>query len=279
MNPVLFRIGPLPISSFGLLLLLAFWLGISMTRRRSPAIGIDANAMLDLSLYMIIAGIVFGRIGYVLVNFATFAADWRTALTIWRDGGLTFYGALAGGVWVAWLYTQRLSAQSAGTAAAPGRISTIQVLDVAAPGLALGYAVGMIGALLHSTPQKQLIMGKPTGVPWALEIGFERIHPTQIYLAIAGLAIYLVLRAQRDPARGVPFLTFLFLVSLSRFVVEFFVQSDLILGPLTMAQVASGAVALGALVGLFAVVRRHQTSMLPAGGWGGDQPVQIPPPT
>jgi len=266
-NPVLFRIGPLPISSFGLLLLLAFWLGISMTRRRSSAIGIDANAMLDLALYMIIAGILFGRIGYVLLNLGQFTGDPWDVLRIWRDGGLTFYGALLGGMWVAWLYTR-------------GRgISTAALLDVTAPGLALGYAVGMIGALLHSTPQNPLIMGKATGVPWAVEIGFERVHPTQIYLLIAGVAIYFILRAQRDPARGVPFLTFLLLQGISRFVVEFFVQSPLVLGPLTKAQIAGGVVAILSLVGLFAAVRRHQASVLPAGGWGGDQPVQTPPPT
>ena len=266
MNPVLFRIGPLPISSFGLFLLLAFWLGISMTRRRSPAIGVDANAMLDLSLYMIIAGIIGGRLGYVLVNFPTFAQDWRTALAIWRDGGLTLYGALAGGMWVAWLYTRVRQA------------STLALLDVAAPGLALGYAVGMVGALMHSTAQNPLIMGKPTGVPWAVEIGFERVHPTQMYLLIAGVAIYVVLRAQRDPARGVPFFTFLFLQALSRFVVEFFVQSRQVLGPLTLAQAASGVVALLALAGLFAVVRRHQAAGAPAVLAGGDQPVEPPSP-
>ncbi len=45
MRPVLFNLGPLPISSLGVFLLLAFWLGITMTRRRSPAIGIDSNAI------------------------------------------------------------------------------------------------------------------------------------------------------------------------------------------------------------------------------------------
>jgi phosphatidylglycerol:prolipoprotein diacylglycerol transferase len=266
MNPVLFRIGPLPISSFGLLLLVAFWVGIAMTRRRSPAVGVESGAMLDLALYMIIAGIICGRIGYVLVNFGTFAQDWRAALAIWRDGGLTFYGALAGGVWVAWLYTR------------PRGLSTAGLLDAAAPGLAVGYGVGMIGALLHSTPQNPLIMGKPTGVPWAVQVGFERVHPTQIYLLLAAVAIYLVLRAQREVPRGGPFLTFLLLQGVSRFVVEFFVQSPLVLGPLTKAQVASGIVAILALAGLVVAARRHQRAIQPpAEGTGQAVPPPLPP--
>ena len=78
MKPVLFNIGPLPISAFGLFLLLAFWLGISMARRRSGAVGIDSNTMLDVALYMIIAGIVGGRIGYVLVNLPAFITQVST---------------------------------------------------------------------------------------------------------------------------------------------------------------------------------------------------------
>lgn len=267
MNPVVFRIGALPISSFGLLLLLAFWLGISMTRRRSPAIGIDSNTMLDLALYMIIAGIIAGRLGYVLVNISNFATSPLAAVTIWRDGGLTFYGALAGGALVAWLFARGR------------RVAPAALLDAATPGLALGYAVGMIGALLHSTAQNPLMMGKPTGVPWAVEIGFERVHPTQIYLAIAGLAIFYVLRAQREAPRGVPFFTFLFLQAVSRFVVEFFVQSRLVVGPLTLAQVASGAVALLALVALAVLARRPQEAPPTAAGWSGDQPAPTPPVT
>ncbi len=268
MNPVLFRIGPLPISSFGLLLLVAFWVGIAMTRRRSPAAGVDSGAMLDLALYMIIAGIICGRIGYVLANFATFSQDWRAALAIWRDGGLTFYGAVVGGVWVAWLYTR------------PRGLSTAALLDAATPGLAVGYGVGMIGALLHSTPQNPLIMGKPSGVPWAVQVGFERVHPTQIYLLIAAVAIYLVLRAQRETPRGGPFLTFLLLQGVSRFVVEFFVQSPMVLGPLTKAQVASGIVALLALIGLVGAARRGQPAVPPPGESAGPvvQPPLPPPP-
>ena len=260
MNPVLFRIGPLPISSFGLFLLLAFWVGITMTRRRSPALGIDRNAMLDLALYMIIAGIVGGRIGYVLTALATFAKAPMSILTIWRDAGLTFYGALAGGALVAWLYARRY------------RIAVARLLDITAPGLAAGFAVAMIGAFLHG-----LFRGKATGVPWGVEVFGEQHHPTQIYLLIAFLGISLILRGQRDPAPGIPILTVLFLHAVSRFTVEFFVESPVVVGPLTLSQITSGVVAIVAIAGLLAATRRFQ-STTPETAWRpGEPPVEIPP--
>lgn len=233
MNPILFRVFGVPISAFGVMLLIAFWVGISMTRRRAASLGIDSTMMLDIALYMIIAGIVGARIGYVLINLPVFAKNPASVLTIWRDSGLTFYGALAGAAVVAWFYARRLRIL-------PGRL-----LDIATPGLALGYAVAMVGALLHG-----LFRGKATGVPWRVEILGEGVHPTAIYMMLAALGIYLVVRRERTSAPGVRFLTFLFLHAVSRFIVEFFVESRAVVGPLTIAQVASIVVGIGALGGL-----------------------------
>ncbi|HEV8340637.1 MAG TPA: prolipoprotein diacylglyceryl transferase [bacterium] len=265
MKPVLFNIGPLPISAFGLFLLLAFWLGISMARRRSGAVGIDSNTMLDVALYMIIAGIVGGRIGYVLVNLPAFAAQVSTdplaPLKIWKDAGLTFYGALAGATAVAWLYARAR------------RLSLARFLDAITPGLAAGYAVAMIGALLHG-----LFRGKPSGVPWHVRMlpDFELRHPTQIYLLIAALGIYVVVRRQREAAPGAVVLIFLFLHAVSRFVVEFFVESPLLLGPLTMAQVAAAVVGLLSLAGLLLVARRPVAGPAET-AWAGSPPPVSPP--
>src|SRR3989442_12891813 len=66
MKPILFQIGPFPISSFGLFLLLAFVVSIALARRRAAPLGIDPSQMLDIALYMIIGGIVVGRLGYVV---------------------------------------------------------------------------------------------------------------------------------------------------------------------------------------------------------------------
>jgi phosphatidylglycerol:prolipoprotein diacylglycerol transferase len=220
----------IPISAFGIFLLLAFFVAITLARREAKAkLGLDPNQVLDLSLYAIIAGIVTGRFGYILVNLGQFVSDPTKMLTIWRDGGLVFYGALVGGLWLARAFAQRWKVSFGG------------LLDAYAPGLIAGYGIAMIGALLHG-----LFAGKPTGVPWAVDLFLERRHPAQIYLLLACAAVLGVLRAQRKQqlAPGTLFTLALFLQGVARFVVDFFVDAPAVLGPLTAGQLSSGAVML-----------------------------------
>ncbi len=248
MKPILVQIGPFPVSSFGLFLILAFVVGIAVARRRSGRVGIDPSQMLDIGLYMIIGGIIVGRLGFALTNLQMFAPSPLSILTIWKDSGLTFYGALIGGVLVgAWYARSR-------------RISLRALLDVCAPALALAYAVAMIGAFLHG-----LYLGKPTDAPWAVDMLLDRRHPTQLYLLLAALGTYQILRVQErsEAPAGVLFYLWLLLFALSRIAVEIFVESPPVLGPLTMAQVASLLAALVAIVGLVLTSRRPLAPEVP----------------
>jgi phosphatidylglycerol:prolipoprotein diacylglycerol transferase len=241
MKPVLVTLGRFPISSFGLFLILAFAVGIIVARRRGRAVGIEPPQMLDIALYMILGGIVVGRIGHVLADIGAFVARPISILTIWKDSGLTFYGALVGGILVAWYVARQRGIRLTG------------LLDVFAPALALGCAVAMIGALLHG-----MYIGKPSGVPWAVTMFLERRHPTQIYLLLASLGTYAVLGAQERtaPGPGVLFFLWLLLSAVARFGVEFFVESPAVAGPFTLAQLVNAVVVVIALVGLAIVGRR-----------------------
>lgn len=241
MKPILIQLGPLPISSFGLFLILAFAVGVIVARRRGRAVGIEPSRMLDIALYMIIGGIVVGRLGYVAANFSAFARAPLTIVMIWKDSGLTFYGALVGGLIVAAIYARVL------------HVPLGRFVDVFAPALALGYAVAMVGALLHG-----LYIGRPTGVPWGVQMFLDRRHPTQIYLMLGALGTYAVMRAQEklQPPPGTLFFLWLLLHAVSRVAVEFFVESPPVLERMfTLAQVVNAAAAVVALVGLLLVSR------------------------
>ena len=238
MKPVLFQVptpfGSFPVSSFGVFLLLAFITGILVARARARRLGWDSGEVVDLSLYAIIGGIVGARIGYVLVHLRDFVAVPARVLMIWVDAGLTFYGALIGGAAVAWLY-----GRSRGW-----RLAVIA--DIAAPSLAVGYAIAMIGALLYG-----LNYGRPSHVPWAVTLFGEPRHPTQLYLGALALVDFGVLLAvaganERRPGRL--FWLFLLLMAVERVVVEIFMDSPRVLGDLTLAQVASIGVAVLAAV-------------------------------
>lgn len=248
MKPVLITLGRFPISSFGLFLILAFAVATAIARRRGRALGIEPPQMLDIALYLILGGIVAGRIGYIFSDPANFLSRPAAILTIWRDSGLTFYGALVGAVIVAWLIARRRGLRLAA------------LLDVFAPALAAGYAVAMIGALLHG-----MYMGKPSGVPWGVTMFLERRHPTQIYLLLASLGTYAVLRAQERtrPAPGALFFVWLLLYAVARFAVEFFVEAPAVVGPFTLAQVVNAVAAVIALLGVLLTGRRAPAAVTP----------------
>jgi prolipoprotein diacylglyceryltransferase len=147
---------------------------------------------------------------------------------------LVFYGALASALIFTRLYTKNWKMAPWGA-----------LLDAHAAPLLVGYAIAMIGALLHG-----LFTGRPTSVPWGVDMFLEHRHPAQLYLAAAALAILGILRAQRDQllAPGTLFVLAIFLQAVARFVVDFFVDAPALAGPLTLGQVASGLVALGTVV-------------------------------
>ncbi|HLW46472.1 MAG TPA: prolipoprotein diacylglyceryl transferase [bacterium] len=249
MKPVLFQIGPFPVSSFGIFLLVAFVAGILLLRARTVRWGWDGGEVLDLSLYSIIGGVIGARIGYVLVNLRDFTNDWTRVFTIWRDAGLTFYGALAGGAIVAWLYSRRRG------------WSLGWLADAAAPGLALGYAIAMVGTLLYG-----LNYGRAANVPWAVVLFGEPRHPTQLYLMLAALVILAIVlpAAGRPHAPGRVFWLFLGLYGIARAVVELFMDSPHAVGPLTLAQAVSIVVAVLSLI-VWAVLAGRPAEDEPAG--------------
>jgi phosphatidylglycerol:prolipoprotein diacylglycerol transferase len=260
MKPVLFQLGPFPVSSFGVFLLVAFVAGILLLRARTGRWGWDGGEILDLSLYSIIGGVIGARIGYLLVNLRDFATDWGRVLTIWRDAGLTFYGALAGGATVAWLYSRRRG------------WSFGWLADAAAPCLALGYAIAMVGTLLYG-----LNYGRAANLPWAVVLFGEPRHPTQLYLMLAALIILAIVlpAAGRPHAPGRVFWLFLGLYGIARAIVEVFMDSPRVAGPLTLAQAASVGVAVLSFI-LWLALAGRQAQDEPLSVAEGGEPMPAP---
>jgi prolipoprotein diacylglyceryltransferase len=126
-----------------------------------------------------------------------------------------------------------------------------------------------------------LFPGRPTGVPWGVEMFLERRHPTQLYLLIASIAIMATLRAQRGQllAPGTMFTLAIFLLAIARFVADFFIEAPLVAGPLTAGQLASAIAAIVAAVILFRLQRAappEAPAELPAGAAGdAETPAEV----
>jgi phosphatidylglycerol---prolipoprotein diacylglyceryl transferase len=258
----LFHIGPLSISPFGVMLMLAFlaaYAQLAWVLKRLDA-G-DADDASTLMLWGGLAGIAGGKIYYAVLY-----RDWRL---LFDRSGLVWYGGfLAGAAAMIWVIRRR-------------RLPVWPTIDASAVGLALGYAVGRIGCFLVGDDY-----GKPTDLPWGMtfpeglppttagalrrDFGAQvdpaladdalvKVHPTQLYETLAALAIWAIglglLRRRARP--GVVGLVVITLLAVERFAVEFLrAKDDRFLGPLTLAQ----GISLLVLVVAVAMLMRRGTA-------------------
>ena len=158
--------------------------------------------------------------------------------TLLSRGGMSWFGGLTGGVlaglaMVAWQ-----------------RLPLMTVLSAAAPALTLGHAVGRIGCLLVGDDY-----GRPTTLPWGIAFPeglpptTDRVHPTQIYeaLALFLLTVVLVWLRRRRTRDWVVFGAYLLAAGGLRFLIELVRVNVVVAFGMTTAQLfALGLVAFGA---------------------------------
>ncbi|HEY7535603.1 MAG TPA: prolipoprotein diacylglyceryl transferase [Thermodesulfobacteriota bacterium] len=211
MYPELFRIGNFTISSYGVMVALAFlvayWLSSLEFKRRR----LDERLLGNFLIAAMIGGIVGAKIVYILEN-VTFSEFVRNPLHyILARGGLTYLGGLLGAAMLMWFiaYKNKMSFWTLG--------------DAVAPGLSIAYAIARIGCLLVGDDY-----GVPSDLPWAMAFpkGLpptnERVHPTQIYeiILMGAVFIYLWKVRKKDAPTGWLFSVFLILAGIERFLVE-----------------------------------------------------------
>jgi phosphatidylglycerol:prolipoprotein diacylglycerol transferase len=248
MYPVLFRVGDFTVTSYGVMLVLAFvgagFVVASEFRRR----GWDASAAQDVVLAAMVGGIVGSKLYWALANGDQLTAD--PLGTLFSRGGFTYYGGLIGGV-LAVVILLKWRKYPLGEA-----------VNACAPAVPVGYMLGRVGCFLVGDDY-----GRPTDVPWG--IAFPEgsppttvpVHPTQIYEILLTLPIFLVMWSQRKRDLPAWFLLWeLFVLGgLERFVVEFYRVNPKIFLGLTGAQLLSLCLIVLGLIGMVAVYTRPST--------------------
>ena len=219
MYPELFSIGPITVYSYGVLLAASYLLGLRLAMSRAKRWGLDANRVLDLGIYIIIAALVGAKLMLLVVDYDQFRSSPGELLTLARSGGV-FYGGLLLAVGVAFWFIAR------------HRMPFWTTCDVFAPGIALGHVTGRLGCMAAGC-----CYGKPTDVPWAViftnplaaanvgtPLGIP-LHPTQLYEAGAELLILVLLLATErkgKPFAGRTFWLYMFLYAISRYIIEIY---------------------------------------------------------
>ena len=215
MLPVLLRLGPLQLYSYGAFMALAFLIGLALARLAARALpdalrAITANQLVDFCSVGLLSGIAGGRLYYVLMNWQWFVMNPWEVFAIWH-GGLVWYGGFAGGLLGAWSYVRRHG------------LDFVRVFDQFIPFLALGHGIGRLGCFLNGC-----CYGRPTD-SWCgvLFPGHESpVWPTQLFEAAGLFLLYLLLRRLQTPEalrrRGRVFGAYLCGYAALRFLIEQF---------------------------------------------------------
>lgn len=255
------EIGPVSLKTFGMLFALAFLAIGLLLARRLRELGKPVDWAYEIAFSALGGGLVGARLYWVIENWAVAEQDLLASL--FGGSGLVWYGGALGGAvavlaWARWR----------------GMLG-LELLDLAAPGLALGYAVGRVGCQVSGDGD----YGQAWDGPWAMaypngEVPVEEpVHPTPIYESLAMGLVALALWRLRDRFRpGVLFALYLTAAGIERFAVEFVRRNDQVLAGLTLPQLESLGLAAVGLAWL-AVTRVRGGWSPPAEGAGaGDSP-------
>ena len=212
MYPELFRIGDFVVSSFGVMVALAFLVAYWVSSLEFKRKGLSEKLLGNILIAGMIGGIVGAKLLYLIENVPLSELIRNPVPHFLSRGGLTFYGGFFGAALLVWIVTYR------------DRTSFWTVGDALAPALALGYAIGRIGCLLVGDDY-----GVPSNLPWALAFPkglpptTEKVHPTQTYETILmGIVfVYLWKIRKKDAPDGWLLSVFLILAGIERFLIEF----------------------------------------------------------
>ncbi len=214
-----------------ILLLAALWLGLTLSEKRVQRHQISKDALNNIVYYSILGYMLGGRILFVLANLSAFL---QSPLSIFSVNIDLFdpVGALVTALLVGFVYEQRQKRPLWST------------LDALTP----LFATLMIGlSLSHLAAGTEF--GKPTSLPWGIELWNATRHPTQIYELIASLLIFGFLWFRKtDSPIGSDFLVFTALTAGTRLLLEAFRgDGSLIFGGLRLAQIIAWIVLAAAL--------------------------------
>lgn len=235
MYPILFRIGSVEITSFGVLVAAGALVGLWVFSRELRRSGLP-SAALDAAIYGVLGGLFGAKLLWVLEHLG----EAPLAELLFARGGLSWYGGLTGGVGVGLLTI------------AWKRLPLAVTVAAATPALAIGHAIGRIGCFLVGDDY-----GRPTDLPWG--VAFPEglppsdvpVHPTQLYEMAALLPLAWLLVGMRR--RGAPHIrvigVYLLAAGAIRFAIEFVrINPPVALGMTVAHWAALGAMVLGALL-------------------------------
>ncbi len=214
MHPILFKIGPFTIYTYGVMIAVGVLFGLFIVRREAKANGLDPDVYTDLCFYAIVAAVIGSRVFYVATNLDYFIRHPADAFKLW-EGGLVFYGGFLFALPVVIFMLKK------------NRLPIGLSADIAAVAVPLAHGFGRIGCFMAGC-----CYGKTCNLPWAVTfrdpvslapVGIP-LHPTQLYSSCSNFFIFVLLYSLRKKKSydGQLLLAYISLYAFFRFIIEFF---------------------------------------------------------
>lgn len=231
MFPILLKIGPLTIHTYGVMMALgvgmALWFILVQAKRQ----GLNTRILADGAFYTLLVSLIGAKLVLLMAHFSEYIRSPANLLSLARSGGI-FQGGLTFGVIFALWYFHRY------------RLPTLKTADIIAPALALGHGFGRIGCFSASC-----CYGRASSLPWAVTFTNPysheltgvplqiALHPVQLYEAGLNFFNFLILWFifKKKTFNGQVFSFYIINYSIIRYFTEFYrgdhsPQAFLILG-------------------------------------------------
>lgn len=218
MFPILVKIGPLTIHTYGFMMAVGVALALWFVYRQAKKAGLDADRIMDACFYTIIVSLVGAKLILFLGNISYYTTYPKELLSLAQSGGVFQGGLTFGTIFALWYFHRR-------------KIPTWKTADLVAPALALGHAFGRIGCFSAGC-----CYGRECAAPWAVVFRNKYaaeltgvhldtpMHPVQLYEAALNFlnfaVLFLILK--RKKFDGQVFAFYIMNYSVIRFFTEYF---------------------------------------------------------
>lgn len=208
MHPIICKIGPFTLYSYGFTFALGSFIALFLMIKEAKKRGIEKNLFYDIYLWVLIGAIIGARLLYCLTNIDFFLKNPLEIIKI-QHGGLSWFGGFVFGLISFFIVTSKY------------KKNFFEIADICLPYVALAQAIGRIGCFLNGC-----CYGKVTDFIINVKSPFssEAVHPTQLYSSLSLFLIFVILKFYQRiklTFRGEIFCMYLFLSGLERFLSEF----------------------------------------------------------
>jgi phosphatidylglycerol:prolipoprotein diacylglycerol transferase len=246
LNRVALELGPLTIYWYGVIIGFGALLGLFLAIRESERRGLEKDTFVDVVMIAIPIAILCARLYYVSFEWDFYKDHPSKILAVW-EGGIAIHGALIGSFLTALIFSKKKG------------ISFWKLVDIAAPSILLGQAIGRWGNFMNQEAHGRAVsrgflesLHLPDFIINQMYIDGTYYHPTFLYESLWSLlGVFILLYLRRvNLHRGELFLTYLIWYSIGRFFVEGMRTDSLIVWDtsLRIAQIMSLVWIAGAII-------------------------------